>query len=349
MLDPGLARGHQTGYGLVHAGRPVFISAPEDVLYLRYGIRLALASMVARMPESTSDTGAGLSSSPLRGIVLSVLGAGCIVVNDAAMKWVVSEHPIGQAIGVRGVFVLAGLGVLALLHRRSRGILRWRRPGAQFWAALMLTIPIFVYIFSLSQLPLSLATLIFFVNPFFVTLMAPWLAGETVGWRRRMAVLVGFVGAAVVIRPGGAEFHWILLGPVFSAFMAAWRDLYLRRVLVHETSLAVLLWSTVMVTLAAGATYPMGWPALSGLDLLLLLGAAVGFALGIYLTTEALRFADASLLATFKYSAIVWALVIGYLVWSEIPDDIVALGAALIVGSGLYIVYRERLLRSGEP
>ena len=257
-------------------------------------------------------------SNPGRGIALTVIGSGCIVLNDAAMKWVVTDHPIGEAIFVRGIFAVLPI---ALLVRRGGGwsALRWHSARAQLWCALMLAVPIFVFVYSLSQMALALATLIYFTNPLFVTLLAPLVNQEAVGWRRRIAVLVGFIGAVLVIRPTTASFQWVLLGPVLCAFMSAWRDLYLRRILHRESSVAILCYSTLLVTLASLATAPLGWDPLSGLDIALLAVSGLGFGFGIFFMTDALRYAGASLVALYKYSSIVWALLMGYLAWGDVP------------------------------
>jgi len=158
---------------------------------------------------------------PLKGIALSVLGIGFITFNDAMMKLVVEQHPIGEAIFVRGLFALVPM---ALLIYRAGGLrsLAVHNMGMQLWCALLLVGPLFLFVFSLSRLPLSIATIIFFTNPLFVTLLAPWFLNETVGWRRVSAVLVGFAGATLVVKPVGDAFVWILLGPLVVALLLLW-------------------------------------------------------------------------------------------------------------------------------
>jgi drug/metabolite transporter (DMT)-like permease len=280
-----------------------------------------------------------------RGIALMVLGAGCIVVNDAAMKWVVMEHPIGQAIFVRGLFALIPIW---LLVRRSGGYqsLRWTRASSHLLCAVLLVVPLFIFIYSLSQLSLALATLIFFANPLFITLLAPLILGEEIGWRRRAAVVVGFIGVAIIMDPSGGEFRWVMLGPVFVALFSAFRDLVIRRLVVNETSVALLASSSLLVTLTALSTFPLGWDVLELTDVAALALAGAGFGFGIYFMTDALRYADASLLSLYKYSAVIWSLFLGFAIWRDIPGSRTCFGAALILASGLYIAYRERRKRS---
>ena len=297
---------------------------------------------------SESRVTVGLADRPLRGVALTIIGAGFIVCNDAAMKWVLADHPVGQAIFVRSLFVLVGLLMLAALRPSMAQALRSRNVRLQLICAALLVISIFAFMFSLTRLPLSLAILIFFVNPLFITLLAPLVSDEIVGWRRRAAVLVGFAGAAVIIRPTDGGFDWILLGPVVAAFFSALRDLFVRKTLRGETSVSVLFYSTLAVALASSMTAWAGWPPLSLGALAVLALAAAGFGLGVFFATDALRFADASLLATYKYTSILWALAIGFILWHEVPTLIVCLGAVLIVVSGLYVIARERKLRDEE-
>ena len=280
---------------------------------------------------------------PSLGVALTVLGSGCIVVNDAAMKWVVTDHPIGEAIFIRGLFAL--IPISFLVHRAG-GLraLRWHSARSHLLCATLLVFPLFMFIYSLSQLSLSITTLIFFTNPLFVTMLAPRILGERVGWRRRLAVVLGFIGAAIVIGPSSNEFHWVLLLPVVVAFITALRDLLIRRLVQYETSVSLLMSSSGLVTIAALASAPFGWTALTLQDVAVLAVSGFSFGFGIFFMTDALRYGEAGLLSLYKYSTIIWALLLGYLVWGDVPDARVWLGATLIIGAGLFILYRERTL-----
>jgi drug/metabolite transporter (DMT)-like permease len=280
-------------------------------------------------------------SRPLKGIFLTVVGIGCITFNDAMMKLIIDDHPIGEAIFVRGLFALVPI---AFLVRRAGGIrsLKFHDTAVQFWCVLLLVGPLFLYIFSLRLLPLSIATIIFFTNPLFVTLLAPWFLDERVGWRRLTAVLVGFAGASLIVKPVGDAFSWIIVGPLIVALLSGVRELVVRAALARETSESLLFYSTMAVMLTGLATAPFGWVALSGTDLILLAAAGLGFGFGIYLMTDGLRYGDASLLSLYKYSGIIWALILGFLLWREVPDVWTLSGTGLIIASGLYIVYRQR-------
>ena len=297
--------------------------------------------MILAMSDIQENHVDARESRPFRGIFLTVLGIGCITVNDALMKLIVTDHPIGEAIFVRGLFALVPI---AFLIYRAGGIrsLRIHDTAVQLWCVLLLVGPLFLYIFSLRYLPLSIVTIIFFTNPLFVTMLAPWFLDERVGWRRLLAVLAGFAGASLVVKPVGDAFVWIMVVPLMVALLSAVRELVVRAALARETSVSLLFYSSIAVMLTGLATLPLGWDALSGADLAVLAAAGLGFGFGIYLMTDALRYGEASLLSLYKYSGIVWALILGFLLWHEVPDAWTLSGTGLIIASGLYIVCRER-------
>ncbi|MBG05121.1 MAG: hypothetical protein CMM59_13715 [Rhodospirillaceae bacterium] len=278
---------------------------------------------------------------PFRGIALSVFGIGCITFNDSIMKLVVNDHPIGQAIFIRGVFVL--LLILLLVYRQGGlQVLRIDSLRLQFWSAVLLVLPIFLFIYALSQLPLSIATIIFFTNPLFVCLLAPIWLGERITWLLCSAVALGFIGAALVLNPTSSAFEWVLLAPLAVALLSAIRELVLRHAMACETAVSTLFYASLTVTIIAACTFPLGWVAMGWREYGLLALSACGFGLGIYSMTESLRFAAASVVAPYKYTAIVWALLLGYLFWGEAPTPVIWLGTALIIASGIAVLYGQR-------
>ena len=278
---------------------------------------------------------------PFRGIALSVFGIGCITFNDSIMKLVVNDHPIGQAIFIRGVFVL--LLILLLVYRQGGlQVLRIDSLRLQFWSAVLLVLPIFLFIYALSQLPLSIATIIFFTNPLFVCLLAPIWLGERITWLLCSAVALGFIGAALVLNPTSSAFEWVLLAPLAVALLSAIRELVLRHAMACETAVSTLFYASLTVTIIAACTVPLGWVAMGWREYGLLALSACGFGLGIYSMTESLRFAAASVVAPYKYTAIVWALLLGYLFWGEAPTPVIWLGTALIIASGIAVLYGQR-------
>ncbi|MEM7223384.1 MAG: DMT family transporter [Pseudomonadota bacterium] len=278
---------------------------------------------------------------PSRGIALVLAGTGLITLNDAAIKAVVLEHPLGQAVFLRGLFVLLPIAFLVM---RAGGwkAMAVRSASGQALSAGLLVGALFLFVFSLSRLPLSICVIIIYTNPLFVTALAPLIVGERVGWRRWGAVLLGFLGTVLILWPDQSGFSWLLLVPLAASLLTALRDLVTRRLVVGETSVSILAYSSLAVTLCALPVAAFDWEPLGLDDFALLAGAGLAFTFGLFCLTDSLRYADASLISPFKYSGVVLAAVLGYLIWSEVPDLADLAGAGLIMASGLFILHRER-------
>lgn len=316
--------------------------------------RVPLPSAPPRVPLDAPGTdgarpsvGAGTASSlsPTRGIVCMIGGVALASMSDAIMKWLSAGYPIGEILSVRGVFFIAPI---LLLIRREGGfaILRVKSKGGQAWRALLTVISIFMFMEGLRQMALADATAVTLTQPLFVTALAPLLLREHVGWRRWLAVAIGFAGVVVMIRPTGDAIAWAALWPLGAALLAALRDLVTRRNTLADSSVATLLYSTLATALTGLATLPFGWLSISAFDLALMACAGLLLGVGHYLLIETFRWAEAAVVAPFLYMFMVWAVIIGYVVWGDIPDQWVAGGAVLVIGSGLYILRREVRLRA---
>jgi drug/metabolite transporter (DMT)-like permease len=283
----------------------------------------------------------GAPVSGARAILLMILSAGIISINDAAMKWIVADMPVGEAIFLRGVMSLALFAVF-LPRLGGRDALRWRSAAGQLVCAACFTAALFLYIFSITVLPLAAAAVMVFTSPLWVTLLAPLVLGERVGWWRRGAVLLGFAGAAIAMQPGGADFQWMLILPLLAGLLDAVRDLVTRRIIARESSGSLLLTAFATVTAASACTLPLGWIVPDAGQLGLLAFATLCFAGGLFLMLEAIRGADISLVSPFRFSALLWVALLGFAVWGDVPSSSMMLGAAFIVAGGLIIVHRER-------
>jgi drug/metabolite transporter (DMT)-like permease len=195
------------------------------------------------------------------------------------------------------------------------------------------------------NLPLANATAILQVLPLAITLGAALTFGEPVGWRRWLAIAAGFIGVLIVVRPGIEGFNQFSLFALTSVIFCAIRDLATKRIPASIPSLFITLLTTVSVTIAGAAILsPLGgWTPPSGRALALLAFAAVLLLIGYQCIIMALRTGDISAVAPFRYSALLWAMLFGYLVFGDRPDAMMVTGAAIIVLSGLYAFYRERV------
>src|SRR5262249_1207801 len=152
---------------------------------------------------------------------------------------------------------------------------------------------------------------------------------------------VGFAGVVIVVRPGATTFEWALLIPVAAAFSNALRDLMTRRLARTETSISILFWSALIVTVASAATAITGWRPISPSAAAWFVAAGLLNTGAHFLLIEAFRMAEAAVVAPMRYTSLIWGTIFGYLVWKELPDVWVLLGAAVIVASGVYMIRSE--------
>ncbi len=268
--------------------------------------------------------------------------AGCalLTVNDSIMKSLTDGYPTGETIFVRGLFVALPI---ALLVYRGGGLhtLRVTNLKGQLLRAALLVGSMFLFVTSLRFLPLADAIALTFAGPLILTAVAPWTLGEHVGWRRRCAVAVGFAGVLIMLVPGRDGWRWAALLPLGTAFFEAARDIVTRRLVATESSLSLTACSLGLVALCALATAGHGWRPMSAGDigLLALAGCCVGVA--FVLMTEAFRHAEATLVAPFRYSSVLWAMIVGLIAFGDRPSPTMLVGAGLVVGSGLYVLHRE--------
>ena len=163
------------------------------------------------------------------------------------------------------------------------------------------------------------------------------LLGERVTARRWLAAAIGFAGVLLIVRPGGAAFDWLLLLPVAAAVASAFRDTLSRKLARTDTALSILFWSSAIVVVASAVTASGGhWRAVDGtLALWLLLNGTLNAA-AHFLILSAYRYADAALVSPLRYTGLVWALLLGWLVWQHLPDAVALVGALVVVGASIY-------------
>jgi len=286
-------------------------------------------------------------SGVFRSIGYVLLGSMLITFSDALIKWLGSSYPAGQMLCTRSAFFLLMVAAFVLC-KRDRTALRVRNIRAHVLRGALATGSAFLFVASLRFLPLADTITIAFAAPLFLTAMAPYFLSEHVGWRRWSAVMVGFCGVLIMMKPGSDAIRWVALLPVAAAVLEAARDVLTRRMTVTESTLAMVTVTTAVIVVLSAMTSVTGWPPMTWGDAGLL---AVGGALfgGAHLClAEALRLAKAVVVAPFRYSPVVWALLLGYILWGDVPDTAMLSGTALVVASGLYIFHREATIRSNQ-
>ena len=208
-----------------------------------------------------------------------------------------------------------------------------------------MSISTFLFVTALALMPIADAIAIAFAGPVIATALAALLLKESVGWRRWSAIAVGFSGVIVMVRPTPDLIRLVAIVPLLAAFMGAFRDIVTRKMGTGgESTPAIMLVSTSVVTIAGLFTIPAGWAPLSPAHLGLYLVSALLIAIAQGLMIESFRLGEVALVAPFKYTSLVWAVLLGLLIWGDLPDAWTWIGSALVVGSGLYIWHRELVL-----
>lgn len=286
----------------------------------------------------------GLTVATGRGIVYMIIGCALLTLNDALVKWMTAGYPVGQILFVRGSFVFLPIAFL-IWRMGGLGVLRVHNHGGQALRAMLVVVATFLFITGLSLLPLADAIAVAFAGPLIATALAPFLLGERVGWRRWSAVIIGFGGILLMARPSGNVVAWAVLLPLGATICGALRDILTRRIAATESSVGILFYTTSAVTIAGAISLTYyGWTPMSWQDAGVLALAAMLMAGAHYLQIEAFRFAEATAVTPYRYTSMVWAILFGYLIWSHLPSGGMLAGAALVIGSGLYIWHRERRL-----
>jgi drug/metabolite transporter (DMT)-like permease len=277
-----------------------------------------------------------------RGILAMAAGMGCFVVNDTLVKVVSQSLPAAQLIFLRGLFATAlllmisgrmgAIGQLgALLDRRV--VIR-----ALFDALATLT-----YLTSLFHLPIANATAINMATPLFITLFAVVAFKERVGGARWLAIATGFTGVLLVVQPSGAAFNAYALLCLGGTVLHASRDLMTRTIHRGIPSILITLSTAVAVTLLSGALCLFSeWRPFAITQLGMLAAASIFLSGGYFLLTVAMRGGEMSLIAPFRYAGLLFALVLGYAVWGDVPNTLAWTGIALLVAAGLYVLHGER-------
>ena len=283
-----------------------------------------------------------------RGILAMAGGMGCFVVNDALVKLVSESLPAAQLIFLRGLFATTLLLAISqsLGATRQLGALLDRRVVVR---ALFDAFATLTYLTSLFHLPIANATAINMATPLFITLFAVLAFQERVGAGRWVAIATGFTGVLLVVQPTGAAFNAYALLCLGGTVLHASRDLMTRTIARGIPSILITLSTAVAVTLLSGAmSLFTEWRPFGAQHLGLLAAASVFLSGGYFLLTVAMRGGEMSLIAPFRYAGLLFALLLGYLVWGDVPNALAWTGIALLVAAGLYVLHGERA-RAARP
>ncbi|MEN9408544.1 MAG: hypothetical protein RL216_518 [Pseudomonadota bacterium] len=286
-------------------------------------------------------------SDNLRGALYMCVAMAAFTINDAMMKAATQTLPLWQAIAMRGLLTLGPL--IAIGAMTGRLTLRMGRRdavtvGIRSFAEVASTL---LFLAALVHMPLANLSAIMQSLPLAVTLAAWAVFGDKVGWRRMTAILVGFVGVLIIVRPGPAGFdHYALIGLASVAFVVV-RDLSTRELSKAVPSATVAVAASLSVTATAlMLSLPGGWVGFSLREGLLIAGAAASLVVGYNFVVMVMRVGDIGFVAPFRYVSLLVALVLGWAVFGTIPDVLTMFGAGLVVVSGLFTLWRERKVKA---
>lgn len=303
------------------------------------------------MSQSSSEKQTELSASARQaitaranraGILWMSFGMSAFIGNDALIKAVGTRVPAAQMIVVRGVMAIA----LILLVAWRMGALNRLRDIARGWVVVRAGcegVGTFLYLAGLFHLPLANVTAINLASPLFIAVLARLIYQEQVSAARWLAIGLGFCGVMMIIQPSGEGFNIYALMSLAATLIFAGRDLMTRKIPPATPSILITLATASTVWLLAGGVLSwQGWAPMSWHDVGLLAIASVFLSAGYYSVIAAMRQGEMSVVAPFRYVGLLWALLIGFVVWGDIPNALAWAGIALLIGAGLYMLRQQR-------
>ena len=299
------------------------------------------------LPEKkpTGRTAPARADRPFRGIALILASTVFLGTSDVTSKYLSATLPSIEITWIRFV-VFALIMVPGVLPGSPLFALRTQRSGLQVMRGVAMLGSSLFFISGLRFLPIAEASATGFVSPLFVTVLSIVFLSESVGVRRWLATAVGLIGVLIILRPGSSAFHPAVLFPLVSALCWACMLVMTRMMSGREAVMTTMTYSSIVGLVILSAMVPFVWVAPSWHDILFGIFIGVASTAGQWIVVLAFRYADASVLAPFSYTQLLWVSILGFLIFGEVPDIWTVTGAAFIVASGLYTAHRERLRRS---
>ncbi len=296
------------------------------------------------------------------GITCVMIGMGTASLMDAMIKTLSDDYPLHQIVMARSVIAII-LTLFIVQYEGGLHLLKSSKPFLHLSRGLLIVVANMSYYLALSTMPLAEVAAIFFISPLLITALSVPFLGEQVGWRRWVAVGVGFIGVMVMMRPGVGTFNFTALLPILAAFAYASTQIITRSLGTTDVASVMSFYIGLTFVFIAGSFWIVAgdgsyagdygvemdfllrawvWPNTN--DAMLMVGIGVLVTIVGYMLSQAYRVADASAVAPFEYIALPLAIMWGYLFWRDVPDAQSMLGIFLIVGSGFYVFVREKQL-----
>jgi drug/metabolite transporter (DMT)-like permease len=307
--------------------------------------RLDRAPLPLPRKKSAKRTAPARADRPFRGIALILASTVFLGASDVTAKYLSATLPSIEIAWIR-FLVFALIMLPAMLSGSRLFALHTQRPGLQVMRGVALLASSLFFISGLRFLPIAEASATGFVSPLFVTALSIVFLGESVGVRRWIATAVGLIGVLIILRPGSGAFHPAAFFPIVSALAWAGTLIMTRMMSGSEHAATTMTYSSIVGVCILSALVPLVWVAPSWHDIAFGIFIGVASTAGQWIVVLAFRYADASVLAPFSYTQLLWVSILGFIIFGELPDIWTVTGAAFIVGSGLYTAHRERVRRS---
>lgn len=278
-----------------------------------------------------------------KGILLMAVAIVIFAILDGLAKYVMQTLPPPVAVFFR-YFIALLLSAGIIMRVGGPSLVITRHPLLQVIRGLMLMASTILNFIAITHLQLAQTAAISFTIPLWVCALSGPLLGEQVGLRRWSAVIVGFLGVLIIMRPGTMSFHWAMILSIGATICGAVYNIATRKVGGADRAETSLFYVGLVGSLAAALPLPWHWQMPEGMQWLLLAGMGLSGGIGHYLLIQAHRLAPASMLAPFVYTQIVWMILIGFVMFADVPDMWTLTGAAIVIASGLFVFARERTL-----
>ncbi|MCA0320260.1 MAG: DMT family transporter [Proteobacteria bacterium] len=282
----------------------------------------------------------------LLGIAMMLIGFFVFAANDALGKWLLATATVGQLMLARGVVGLMVVGS-TLAPSGLAPVRAQKRIWLQIVRGMLSATESSLFFVALIFLPLASVMTYYLAGPIYVTALSPWLLGEQVGWRRWLAVGIGFCGVIIAIQPGTDSLSWGAIAALAGSIAYAFVMVFTRK-LAATDGRVLMGWQLVSaIVVGIGLTAYQGFAPLGTLDIVLIGILAIGSLAGNWCVNISLQLAPASVVVPYQYSLIIWGVLFGYLVFGEVSESHTLIGAAIIIAAGLFIFLREQRLHRG--
>lgn len=293
------------------------------------------------------------------GVAFLIAGVAVFSIQDLILKLLSGGYPLHQAMVLRSLTAIPFLLLLVHWEGGLRSLFTPATP-AMIRRGVVMFVAYTAYYLALAALPMATTVALYFSAPLFITILSVFFLSERVGPRRWIALMAGFAGVLIMVRPGGDLFDWAALLPVLSGLAYAISMIGARKLGSTESASALAFWGNAVFLAAAlamsavlgtgafaGEAHPSlafllrGWVTPTPFDLMLMMACGIIAAAGLTLLTQAYRIGEASVVTPFEYTGLLWSVVYGWIFWQQWPNGTDWTGIAIIVGAGLYILWRE--------